>query len=553
MNLHGVFAVRMLEDMIMSRLASMEQEASDSPSSRQRSLWLLALFCLCVWLPGFATMMPTDRDESRFAQASKQMIETGDYVRIMNGAEARNNKPIGVYWAQVPFVRAAKYFGLAEENPIWPYRLPSLLGALLAVMAVAVGGERIVGRRVALRAAFWFASSLLLVAEAHIAKTDAALAGVTTVAMLLLGRAFVAPETVSKAQAAGFWVAVAAGILLKGPICPMIAGLTVVSLGLWTKNWAWLRALRPASGLLLLLLLVLPWFVAIGIATKGAFFVQSLGGDLAGKIVGSDDAHGHPFGTYLALLPLVAFPVALPVLRAFPAVWRSRQPDGMKFLIAWLVPGWLVFEIVHTKLPHYVLPLYPALFLLAASVVNVPVALWWRRVAVALSLLGGAGLAVGVMIAPSLLHQDWWVGLPTGLAILTVAVLAAQGRQTCALMMMPLVMLALLEYELPRLPVLAVSPRLQARLVADGLAERKFAAAGYGEPSLMFLAGTDAQWWPDGNALATWLIQNPGAVALVESRALPAFHAADPAAIRVDEVDGFDYSNGKRVSIGIYR
>ncbi len=531
----------------------MEQELPDSPSSRWWSLSLLALFCLCVWLPGFATLMPTDRDESRFAQASKQMIETGDYVRIMNGTEARNNKPIGIYWAQVPFVRAAKYLGLARENPIWPYRLPSLLGALLAVMAVAVGGERIVGRRVALRAAFWFASSLLLVGEVHIAKTDAALAGATTVVMLLLGRAFVAPESVSRLQAAGFWVAVAAGILLKGPISPMIAGLAAVSLGFWTGRWAWLRALRPFSGLLLLLLLVLPWFVAIGIATKGAFFVQSVGGDLAAKIIGDDDAHGHPFGTYLVLLPLVAFPVALPVLRAFPAVWRSRQSDEMKFLIAWLAPAWLVFEIVHTKLPHYVLPLYPALFLLAAGVADAPVALWWRRVAAALALLGGVALAAGAMIAPCLLHQDWWVGLPAGLAILTVAVLAALGRQTFALMMMPLVILALLEYELPHLPALAVSPRLQARLVADGLAGRPLAAVGYGEPSLMFLAGTDVQWLHNKKFLTNWLARNPGGVALVESRALPIFRAADPAAIRVDEVDGFDYSNGKWVAIGIYR
>ena len=53
-----------------------------------------------LWLPGFFSLPPTDRDESRFAQASKQMIETGDYVRIMNGEEPRNRKPIGIYWLQ---------------------------------------------------------------------------------------------------------------------------------------------------------------------------------------------------------------------------------------------------------------------------------------------------------------------------------------------------------------------------------------------------------------------------------------------------------------------
>ena len=99
--------------------------AGDLLDTRRPRLLLIG-FCLLVWLPGFFTLPPTDRDESRFVQASRQMIETGDYVRIMNGDEPRNRKPIGIHWLQVPFAAAARSLGMwPRTNPVWPYRLPS--------------------------------------------------------------------------------------------------------------------------------------------------------------------------------------------------------------------------------------------------------------------------------------------------------------------------------------------------------------------------------------------------------------------------------------------
>ena len=151
---------------------------------------LLVAFCLLVWLPGFLTLPPTDRDESRFAQASKQMIESGDYVRIMNGDEPRNRKPIGIHWLQVPFAATARALHLADGNPVWPYRIPSLLGGLLAVLATWEVGRAIGNRRAALLAAAGLGASVILVVETHLAKTDAALLGATTVAMAVLARAY---------------------------------------------------------------------------------------------------------------------------------------------------------------------------------------------------------------------------------------------------------------------------------------------------------------------------------------------------------------------------
>src|SRR5689334_5749675 len=93
----------------------------------------LTLICLVVFGAGFTALPPLDRDESRFAQASKQMLESGDYVRIQFQGEPRNKKPAGAYWLQAA---SASLLGGPEKAPIWAYRLPSAIAAWLAVLVL---------------------------------------------------------------------------------------------------------------------------------------------------------------------------------------------------------------------------------------------------------------------------------------------------------------------------------------------------------------------------------------------------------------------------------
>src|SRR5947208_2229848 len=92
---------------------------------------LLCLLCLILYVPGLAAIPPLDRDEARFAQATRQMLETGDFVRIRFQDSSRNNKPAGIYWLQAA---AVSVFSTPEATAIWPYRVPSLLGGMAAVM-----------------------------------------------------------------------------------------------------------------------------------------------------------------------------------------------------------------------------------------------------------------------------------------------------------------------------------------------------------------------------------------------------------------------------------
>src|SRR3569832_2541458 len=104
-------------------------------SSHARAVGFLLLCALLLFLPGVFTIPPVDRDEARFAQATKQMVESGDYVDIRFQEDVRYKKPVGIYWLHSAAVHTASALGLPRAQlRIWIYRLPSLLGAIGAVL-----------------------------------------------------------------------------------------------------------------------------------------------------------------------------------------------------------------------------------------------------------------------------------------------------------------------------------------------------------------------------------------------------------------------------------
>lgn len=540
------------------------------PETRRPRLWLAAL-CLALWLPGFFTIPPGDRDESRFAQASRQMVETGDYVRIRLGEVERNKKPAGIHWAQAASVHALEAVGVPARAEIWAYRIPSMAGAILAVLATFHFGRHLVGRRPAFLGAAMLAGCFVLGLETHIAKTDAALLGTVVVAMGLMGRAYLAPGSFSARQAAGFWLVLGASMLLKGPIGPMVPLLAGVTLAIADRRAPWLRALRPAWGVPLMLAAAAPWFIAVTLATEGRFITEALGGDMLGKVGGADENHWGPPGYYLATFGVAAFPAAFLVLRALPGIWAGRLQPTTRFLLAWAVPTWLVFEAVTTKLPHYTLPAFPALMLLAAAwamdplrrapprwlagfstVVVLGVALGLAAAAVALPVLADGAVSVVSLLA-----------LPAA-AVLAVLVLRALRADAPARAGLLAVMLAVplqavvLEGVLPRLTAPWVSPRVEAlvRTTAPALPAGDFGIAGYHEPSLMFAIGADMRLLPNGAEAARFLHATPGRLAAVEARQMAAFRA-EAAALGLTprhhgDVAGFNYSRGRRVVISVF-
>ena len=167
-----------------------------------------------------------------------------------------------------------------------------------------------------------------------------------------------------------FWIALAVGVLLKGPLILMFIGLPIVTLIAIDRSASWLKALRPLIGIPIFLLIVLPWFAAILMRTGSTFFSDSLGGDMLSKVYSGQEGHGAPPGYFIVLFFFTFWPASLLAGMAVPGVWREKWETPVKFLLAWLIPAWIVFEIVITKLPHYVLPLYPAIAILLARAIE---------------------------------------------------------------------------------------------------------------------------------------------------------------------------------------
>src|SRR5690242_10608430 len=186
---------------------------------------LLALFCLMLWLPGVMSLPALDRDESRFAQSSRQMLESGNFVDIRLGQVPRYKKPVGIYWLQSAVTAAAEPF--VGTHRIWTYRLASLLGGLLAVWLTVWSARAVLSAEASFLAGALMAGTLLLMAEATIATTDAVLLACTTALQGVLLRLYRAVRQEGAMPSTGRvlagWAALALGILVKGPVAPALA------------------------------------------------------------------------------------------------------------------------------------------------------------------------------------------------------------------------------------------------------------------------------------------------------------------------------------------
>ncbi len=539
----------------------------------------LILLSLALYLPGTAAIPPVDRDEAFYAQTSKQMLRSGDFVRPQF-----QEKPIGIYWLQSAAVRLAA----TGDSNIWPYRIPSILGALTAVLLTYWIGQYAFDRVIAFLGAALLASCALLTVLAHLAMIDAVLLACVVGAQGCLARLyFAATQGTIGAQryALGFWVAQGLGILLKGPVLPLMSALTLG--GLYTFDWRRtgdssrssttrlvVRGLRWNWGIPLVLGIVLPWGLAIWAATSGAFYREAILGEILAKMVSGQKSHGAPPGYYLVIGMATFWPASLLVTVALRSAIHNRPQPGVRFCLAWLIPTWIFFALMPTKLPHYVAPVYPALALLVArAAVTVstssapgfwPLLFWtgvlpWcvftavaATIAVAAPVLAGAGFD-WISILPATAAAGFgavaigylWRGRLKRTAVMTVIGAVA-------------VFAPLLQWVLPSLDDLWLS-RSAARAIAQQRdtagRPRLVAAVGYQEPSLVFLVDTDITLTSTRSA-ASFLKEHENALVLISDDKLADFAAATQRlGVRPAEVwsaDGINYTKGRRIRLRLF-
>lgn len=317
-------------------------------------------------LPQAALLPLLDRDEPRFAEASREMLQSGNYVvPTFNGAP-RYAKPPLIYWCQ------ALSFSIFGENAL-AARLPSLLAVAGTALLLFYWGNRLGSAQAGLIAGLAYAFCLQTMQQGRVATADALLIFFTTLAGLAGWRLLALAREPELDRSWNFWGLVLAfgfggGFLAKGPE----ALLPFLPLMICARNLN-ARVLAAFTALLALgLLLVAAWAIPAYAETQGAYWSEGLGHDVGDRMVTGFQGHGSStVGWYLLLLPFYLLLFWLSALPWSPLlvvhrrqIFASRESDWTDRYLLWnagLI--FAVFSLMVTKLPHYTLPAFPFLAL----------------------------------------------------------------------------------------------------------------------------------------------------------------------------------------------
>ncbi len=569
-------------------------------------------------LPGLGGLPVVDRDEARFAQASRQMMDSNSlegWIVPRVGEKLRLNKPPVIYWLQAGVATVATG-GDSSRDAIWMYRLPSALAAIISAGLIFWMGRGMFGSGVGVLAGIMVGTCPLVVFDAHQARADQVLLTVTLAAQFALWKCWQTrdrPGGPSLGAIILLWVMVGIGILTKGPITPFVVGATAIAMAGVSRRFRWIWALRPVLGLIIMSGVVAPWIILLVRSVGWGAIETFIDQEIIRRASSGVEGHWGPPGYHIILLVMLFWPGSLlagaGIIRGVRKGLRveGQLPGGLKnilhrlrrmrparqpefFLICWLVPAWIAFELASTKLPHYVLPLYPAVALLVARAVwsgvkALPEA--QGRMAHAgfvLWLVLGLGFAltpVGLAVLADV--QGWWYQADTEQAwwplsslspavVITSAVLAsifaiifviigfahihgatARKALTWALAGGILTQVILTSVVLPRLSHIWISPRLMA-IIEDDAGESAesalfppLASQGFGEDSLVYMSRSKVQMVGDAepfmaeNANGYVIVPSDIAEGLIEN-----FNGR-----LVGEVYGFDYADGNSYRLSV--
>ena len=612
---------------------------------------LVALLAVCAaaFLPGLFTIPAVDRDESRFAQASRQMFESaalpsadrtpelhsgGLIVPRVAGTD-RLNKPPLIYWLQAGSA-AICTLGHPASDAIWMYRLPSAVAAIATVLIAWRLGASMRSPTTGLIAGVLLAVCPIIAWESRQARADMVMLVCTTAAMGALWVIWSrrgpleakhpeasdsddpaahhtedatepAPESTSTPSAGWLWpitlwLATALGLMTKG-VTPLIVLFTILTLALAEGRWRWIARLRPLTGLGIILAVTLPWVIAVAVRVGPETYFSQLFGETAGRSASAREGHWGPPGYHLVLLAALFWPGSLltlaglirlvrvavrfpPIkggvftqLRALPVRWRARVlgRDAELFLLCWIIPGWIFFELVATKLPHYTMPLYPAIAL-ATAMVLLDTARDARTAAANLKPIGiwiwlAIGLAFTVVVPPllGLTSGSATILLPLGILSAVVSAALLWWGRSHLIDQRPLAgqllgVAAMLVFIVLTLGVVLPSARTPwitrqltrtiADLDTDPASPRPIAAVSYHEDSLVFATRGRLERINTDDA-RSWLARHPRGLLIVPNDRLEtidpdlALTGSAPGLSRLATARGFNYSKGDPADLAI--
>jgi 4-amino-4-deoxy-L-arabinose transferase-like glycosyltransferase len=329
-----------------------------------------------VYLIGNASVSLWDRDEPRYAQTSRQMLASGDWVVPKLLDEPREKKPVFIYWCQ-----AASMWALGRHE-VFAARLPSVIGMTATLIVLATVLWRTIGQRRALWTTFIFATSALAIVVAKLCITDGVLILFVVTAQLCLYALLRGPRGWSTVLACA--IPVGFGLLTKGPVVPAVLVMTLIALGALRfmdrrhrspspgtpgegKGEGLRRSLPKWSvGILIALAIYSTWGISIEKRLPG-YHIRTIKSEVLDRTAKPQEGHKGPPGYYLLIIWGAYFPWSMLLPATLTSAWKHRHIPQIRFALAAVIGPWVMFEIVQTKLWHYILPIVPALAFLTAD------------------------------------------------------------------------------------------------------------------------------------------------------------------------------------------
>ena len=444
---------------------------------KQRSLirtdWLLlAGFCAFFFFFGLPYFGLVGADEPRYAQIASEMLNRYDWITPLLGGKPWLEKPPLYYWQAM---LAYSIFGVSD----WAARLPSAVDATLLVVATYFFSRKFTPR-IALDSALMAASAAATIGFARAASTDMPLAAMFSIAMLAW---YFWYDTGSQWFLLAFYFFTGMGALAKGPVAPFLAAVILIIFAVLRRNSKLLWRTLWLPGILLFLVVTLPWYIAVQIRNPEFFRVFILQHNLA-RFGSNLYHHKEPFWyfvpvTLLGLLPWTV--LTLVSIFSFRRISGPREGENRNhvlkcFLLVWLIVPILFFSISQSKLPGYILPAIPAGVLLAALYVQRCTAderrpgLW---VAIFHSTVAAAPIVPALMIQYLVLQHRLPWGRGAAISVVLAAILAIgltltlRSRLGFAGLRFTLVPVALAVLAVLRLGAPALDATLSARPIAN--------------------------------------------------------------------------------------
>ena len=553
---------------------------------------IVGILTLIFILPGLSSIPPLDRDEARFSQASKQMLEDKNYVVIKFQEELRSKKPIGIYWLQIA---SASIFG---KDNIISYRAPNIFSTIILIIVFSTFiysiSFRYFNLNISSSLTFSFFSSLVMATllglsiEIKQAKTDTVLLTLCTVQQLIFWKIYsYGKESWNKYKhheyvwlTRLFWLIIALGILVKGPISPLLFTMTLLSICILDRfvekewNLSWLNLFLWFQGLLIVSIITLPWVYLAWQATDGHLILDAINKDFLIKLRSGQENHWGPFGSHFFLLLLTFWPMVLLLPFAARACLDWKHERLIRFLISWIIPFWIILELTPTKLPHYILPVFPGLILLILIGISSPpsgnikfskINKFFRAVVVIFTLLLALSLVyVSLNFSSKILIFILSIVLSfimiTSIIFGNIFFLNESKYKLSPLFGMLILAgicnIFVFSYIFPNLDKIHITPKIKNYIDSLEFRPDTIVATGYHEPSLVFSLGRDTLLLsPEEAALV--LVEGDNTLAIVEERThnevKKILNKFENKIVYLTSLDGFNLAKGQKIKIHIMK